>query len=83
MSATDEELDAVHDTGMDHVTYVLGMYRCVVFRSLSRLAVCLLLLLKSGLLGVPLYAFPRQPLRDLGEECRHVGARRLFCASGW
>ncbi|KAH0836825.1 hypothetical protein J3R83DRAFT_8596 [Lanmaoa asiatica] len=25
-SATDEELDAVHDTGMDHVTYVLGMY---------------------------------------------------------
>ncbi|KAI6013574.1 hypothetical protein EDC04DRAFT_2757905 [Pisolithus marmoratus] len=26
MSATDEELDAVHDTGMDHVTYILGMY---------------------------------------------------------
>ncbi|KAI9570866.1 hypothetical protein HD554DRAFT_278206 [Boletus coccyginus] len=26
MSATDEELDAVHDIGMDHVTYVLGMY---------------------------------------------------------
>lgn len=27
MSATDEELNAVHDTGMDHVTYVLAMYR--------------------------------------------------------
>ncbi|KAF9231270.1 hypothetical protein BU15DRAFT_56375 [Melanogaster broomeanus] len=26
MSATDEELDAVHDSGMDHVTYILGMY---------------------------------------------------------
>ncbi|KAF8549382.1 hypothetical protein OG21DRAFT_1515265, partial [Imleria badia] len=26
MSATDEELDAAHDVGMDHVTYVLGMY---------------------------------------------------------
>ncbi|KAJ8587578.1 hypothetical protein M405DRAFT_741616 [Rhizopogon salebrosus TDB-379] len=26
MSATDEELAAVHETGMDHVTYVLSMY---------------------------------------------------------
>ncbi|OAX33224.1 hypothetical protein K503DRAFT_749005 [Rhizopogon vinicolor AM-OR11-026] len=26
MSATDEELEAVHQTGMDHVTYVLSMY---------------------------------------------------------
>ena len=27
MSATDEELDFVHDEGMDHVTYVLIMFR--------------------------------------------------------
>ncbi|KAG1874411.1 hypothetical protein F4604DRAFT_1764626 [Suillus subluteus] len=27
MSATDEELEAVHEEGMDHVTYVLSMYR--------------------------------------------------------
>lgn len=27
MSATDEELNAVHEEGMDHVTYVLSMYR--------------------------------------------------------
>lgn len=27
MSATDEELDFVHDNGMDHVTYILIMYR--------------------------------------------------------
>jgi hypothetical protein len=27
MSATDEELNAVHESGMDHVTYVLSMYR--------------------------------------------------------
>ncbi|KAF8840401.1 hypothetical protein BDN67DRAFT_968591 [Paxillus ammoniavirescens] len=26
MSATDEELDVVHDSGMDHVTYILVMY---------------------------------------------------------
>ncbi|KAG1801733.1 uncharacterized protein BJ212DRAFT_1487625 [Suillus subaureus] len=26
MSATDEELEAVHEEGMDHVTYVLSMY---------------------------------------------------------
>lgn len=26
MSATDEELEAVHETGMDHVTYILSMY---------------------------------------------------------
>ncbi|KAF9224160.1 hypothetical protein BS17DRAFT_780583 [Gyrodon lividus] len=26
MSATDEELDGVSDSGMDHVTYILGMY---------------------------------------------------------
>ena len=29
MSATDEELDFVHDEGMDHVTYILIMFRCV------------------------------------------------------
>ena len=29
MSATDEELQFVHDNGMDHVTYLLIMYRCV------------------------------------------------------
>lgn len=27
MSATDEELDYVHDSGMDHVTYILIMFR--------------------------------------------------------
>jgi hypothetical protein len=27
MSATDEELDFVHDNGMDHVTYILIMFR--------------------------------------------------------
>ncbi|KIJ65455.1 hypothetical protein HYDPIDRAFT_110527 [Hydnomerulius pinastri MD-312] len=26
MSATDEELDVAHESGMDHVTYILGMY---------------------------------------------------------
>jgi len=26
MSATDEELDYVHDSGMDHVTYILIMF---------------------------------------------------------
>lgn len=29
MSATDEELESVHDVGMDHVTYVLIMLRYV------------------------------------------------------
>lgn len=29
MSATDEELEYVHDNGMDHVTYILIMFRCV------------------------------------------------------
>jgi hypothetical protein len=29
MSATDEELDYVHDSGMDHVTYILIMFRYV------------------------------------------------------
>lgn len=29
MSATDEELDFVHDNEMDHVTYVLIMLRSV------------------------------------------------------
>lgn len=29
MSGTDEELEFAHDQGMDHVTYVLIMYRCV------------------------------------------------------
>ena len=29
MSATDEELHFVHDNGMDHVTYVLMMFRFV------------------------------------------------------
>jgi len=29
MSATDEELDFVHDNGMDHVTYILIMFRSV------------------------------------------------------
>ena len=28
MSATDEELHFVHDEGMDHVTYILIMFRC-------------------------------------------------------
>jgi len=27
MSATDEELEFVHDNGMDHVTYILIMFR--------------------------------------------------------
>lgn len=40
MSATDEELEAVHDVGMDHVTYVLGMYRCVGLPSIARPTVC-------------------------------------------
>lgn len=30
MSATDEELQFVHDNGMDHVTYVLIMFRSVL-----------------------------------------------------
>lgn len=29
MSATDEELEAAHEEGTDHVTYVLSMYRWV------------------------------------------------------
>ena len=29
MSATDEELKFVHDNGMDHVTYLLIMFRFV------------------------------------------------------
>ena len=29
MSATDEELENVHNRGMDHVTYVIIMYRSV------------------------------------------------------
>lgn len=31
MSATDEELHFVHDEGMDHVTYILIMFRLVTF----------------------------------------------------
>jgi hypothetical protein len=30
MSATDEELQFVHDNGMDHVTYLLIMFRSVL-----------------------------------------------------
>ena len=33
MSATDEELHFVHDEGMDHVTYILIMFRCVFLPS--------------------------------------------------
>lgn len=29
MSATDEEIEAVHESGMDHVTYILIMFRYV------------------------------------------------------
>ena len=29
MSATDEELHFINDEGMDHVTYILLMFRCV------------------------------------------------------
>ena len=37
MSATDEELENVHDHGMDHVTYTLIMYRFVaIFRRINR-----------------------------------------------
>lgn len=42
--------------------------------------------LQSGIPIVPLYHLPDQPLRDLGEERRHVNARArrcLFCASEW
>jgi hypothetical protein len=35
MSATDEELEFVHDKGMDHVTYILIIIRCVRVRPLS------------------------------------------------
>lgn len=35
MSATDEELEATHDAGMDHVTYIL-----IFFRSVSSLPAC-------------------------------------------
>jgi hypothetical protein len=38
MSATDEELEAVHEEGMDHVTYVLSMYRWVFTNSLECLS---------------------------------------------
>jgi hypothetical protein len=30
MSATDEELEHVHDAGMDHVTYILIFFRLVL-----------------------------------------------------
>jgi len=30
ISATDEEIQFVHDNGMDHVTYLLIMYRSVI-----------------------------------------------------
>lgn len=35
MSATDEELQFVHDAGMDHVTYILIMFRFVSFTFLT------------------------------------------------
>lgn len=37
MSATDEELDYVHDSGMDHVTYILIAFR-YVWSSLNTLS---------------------------------------------
>ena len=37
MSATDEELQYVHESGMDHVTYILIMFRYVFFIFLIRL----------------------------------------------
>lgn len=36
MSATDEELHFVHDEGMDHVTYILIMFRFVIINSSIR-----------------------------------------------
>ena len=35
MSATDEELRYVHDLEMDHVTYILSVFRQVAFSPLA------------------------------------------------
>lgn len=48
MSATDEELQYVHDGGMDHVTYILIMFRYGISNSLS-FVMCL---------TRPLFSFP-------------------------
>lgn len=53
MSATDEELNFVHDNGMDHVTYILVMIRCVR-NTLLISTKCLLL---SCSIAFALYAF--------------------------
>lgn len=85
MAATDEELDAVQEMKMDHVTYVLGMYRCVVFPFLVHLRVTSLPLFKYCIPNISLYDLPHQPLHDLGEKYRHVKTHgcRLLCLSKW
>jgi hypothetical protein len=35
MSGTDEELKFVHDNEMDHVTYILIMFRCLLLPPFS------------------------------------------------
>jgi hypothetical protein len=41
MSGTDEELQFVHDNEMDHVTYILIMFRCVHAPSYSAILLTL------------------------------------------
>ena len=60
MSATDEELNAVHETGMDHVTYVLSMYRWA--SSGNHLTLVGLVLSQHCVPDVPPHRLPAAPL---------------------
>lgn len=55
MSATDEELDFVHDNEMDHVTYVLIMLRLVIEFHLPSKPLILMIYLRS--LAFTIYVF--------------------------
>lgn len=84
MSATDEELDAVHDIEMDHVTYVLGMYRYVACPLPVSCVRSPSIVTKPGVLAVPFHALPVPPVCDLGEERGRIDGHpqyRVFCTA--
>lgn len=68
MSATDEELDFVHDNDMDHVTYTLIMFRWVYFPVRCH---CPLTntVLQYCILLVFLHRLPHPPIFYNGPKC--------------
>ena len=92
MSATDEELQYVHESGMDHVTYILIMFRYVCLR--PRLAhphlgspparhTILLpadLKIQHGVLAICAHRLPSHAVRHVGAQCARRGVSKgHFC----